>query len=637
MLFSIILLLQYQIEFVNLDVNNFPTTIHTFCIPQVFGETTVKIQHHIFNLIPSLRKELVLLCKKLGIRITTEGHNLWLTGEALQITLANYHLNHLNLKSHMEWEFGPGNTTQDGKNLSDFMSMSPSKHSTTCANYPTVYLYLMLFLDRAPTRSGIKTIFVVPQDNCYDATLVLERESRILESVRMDPTAKYKADLNDIMQTLKKAYKLIYLAEPMQSDFRQMLENILEQMYKPLFFLKCRNRHWSCYVFEKDEASAPRKFVDDYLKVNTSKTVNTLWSELPKDIFVTKRPHLMVAEPEKEPIGKHFKEIPLGDKSRESGKHTSQTYEEEEKKKPDLPKKPSKMEHTMKSKVSWQHVQYLFANQSKQLKDLETKHNVQVSYDKEGVLIHSASEEVAKKAEVQLNNMLKSANLKSMELLDCIPLQCAAKGSVIVNCMGDVVLATGPKNLTEAFQKALKTCIKDISQKRETEETQTTYIDNKSRLIQSQVTGSVPSEKENRLQDGSMIGERTKDAANTPPTTPGEGSTGSDTFGYPVDGTKSLDRGGKGKRKGLKTSATKTTGDKQALKTITKTTGIEGMTTYENESTRILVQVGIGDITQLQVDAIVNAANDELDHISGKQLIFTSQKLCLRLGLFVGL
>ena len=592
-------------------------------IHQVFGETRVKLQHHIFNLIPSLRTELVKLCEELGIRITTEDHNLWLVGEALQITLAKHRLNSIYLKFPVQWVFGPSNTSRDVKKLPNFTSVRPPKHTdVTCANYPTVYLYLMFFLDQAPTRSGIKDISIVSQNNCYDGSLVLEKESQRFNFGRNNPTEKYKEELNKTMHYLQKAYQVIYLTEPMQSDFRQMLENILEQMHQPVFYMKCKNRPWSCYVFEKDKASAPQQFVDDYLKVNTGKTVNTCWSELRKEIFVTEKSHLMVTESEQEPVQKHFKEKPLVDKSRESGKRKSQTYAEEEKDKLDLVKKPSKMEYTMKSTMSWQHVQYLFANQSKDLKDLEIKHNVQVRYDQEAVLIHSATAEVAKAAEAKLTGMLTSANLKSMKLQDSIPLQCDTKGSVIINCMGDAILATGPKMLVEAFQKALETCYKDRNRKRETEEKQTTYIDAKGRFIQPKETELMSYEEESSLQDGSMIGARTQDPSNTPPTTPGVGSTGPDTFGYPDDGTKSLDRGSRNKRKGLKTSSTRTTVDKQDTKTTSKTTGIEGITTYQNESTGILIQVGKGDITKLEVDAIVNAANDELDHISGKQLIF---------------
>ena len=564
-----------------------------------------------------MRDELVNLCKTLDLKVATEEQNVWLTGNPLMVSIAQNRLNKLYAQSScdVEVECKGGKKCKELEELSIAHTKLPEDVPFT--GQPTAYLCLALYLGKVQPPKDTK-LFVVINEYCSLADL-------FARNTKKHPPKKYEdyfKNLRDEMTNWEVTHTAVYLNEKMPIDYRNILENVLEQMHQPTLFIKCRKRHWSCYVFPKGTASNVEEFVNNYLKVNTYKSLDPWWSELPKEILATKDLYLKKREQKEGPQSEEIEKQGLGEFAKKSETPSVNDKGKVPKVKPSIATKPGQKKYTFP--INQQDIQYLYGNRTKEIQEIQAKCDVEVTFGLETVQIMTGSEEVGKQVEMKIKNILKPEKIHSVEVQDLLPLQGEwENGTILIQYMPDTVSAVGSKKLTEAFKKTLEEKNRRLSSK--------TNV--KLKAVASQTVETCLK----RSHGKSSKKAESKEFNESPPTSPTE-EYSSQKPPLSEHNTKISETGPKpSSRKGLKESALSKAKHKEAAssKPISepvsssskgKVTGEmtelismkTGMKTYESETTGIIVKVGKSDITKLSVDAVVNAANDDLDHIGGE-------------------
>ena len=242
-----------------------------------------KMQQHIEVRIPNVKEEFVKLCKTLDLKIAIEEQNVWLIGNPLAVNIAQKHLNKVYVHDLSNVVVG----CSDSRKLKELKQLfQPHKEiaeDVPLTNQPTAYLCLALFLGKATPPRGTQ-LFVVIKECCSHAELYARNMNK-------NPPSKYEEYFKKLSAEMKNgasSHKVVYLSDQMSLELRNLLENVLEKIHQPTLAIKCQKRHWSCYIYPNERASAAQDFVDSSLKVHTNKSLNSLWSELPNEILTTK-------------------------------------------------------------------------------------------------------------------------------------------------------------------------------------------------------------------------------------------------------------------------------------------------------------------------------------------------------------
>ena len=462
-------------------------------------------------------------------------------------------------------------------------------------------------------------LFVVITESCNHADLYARNMNK-------HPPAKYDEYFNKLcaeMKNRESSHKVVYLSDQMPLNLRNLLENVLDKIHQPTLVIKCQKHHWSCYIYPNERASAAQDFVDNSLKVHTNKSLNTLWSKLPNEILTTKNLYQLERKQKEGPQNEEVDQQMLGEVATKSDNNESLDENGKDvKTKSPIPTKPGEKKHTLLCSVNLQDIQYLYVNHTPEIQEIQAMDTVEVTFDLESIHIMADTEEMAKQVETKIKNMLSPENLHRVEVQDLLCLEGAwENGTLLVKYMPDTVSAIGPKKLTEAFEKTL-------------EELKESHR----RLSREKIVENAEEEKHSHGKSSKW--DSSKKPTASPPTSPTEEYYSQKQPLSDYNGKKSEKGPKQGTRLGLKkdtdSSSSKTkhkvgstskptsepisSSSKGKVKgEITELIGMQkGMKTYESETTGIIVKVGKSDITTLTVDAVVNAANDDLDHIVGE-------------------
>ena len=356
-------------------------------------QAQTKLQQHIEVMIPDVKEELVKICKTLDLKVAIEEQNVWLIGNPLAVNIAQKHLNKLYIHdlSNVVVECSESKKLKELEQL--FRPHKEIPEDVQLTNQPTAYLCLALFLGKVTPPTGTQ-LFVVIKECCSRADLYARNMNK-------HPPAKYEEYFNKLcaeMKNRESSHKVVYLSDHMPLDLRNILENDLEKIHQPTAVIKCKKRHWSCYIYPNERASAAQDFVDSSLKVYTHKSLKALWSELPNEILATKELYSMERKQKEGSQNKEIEDEVLGEVNDESldenGRYVKTT--------PPIPTKLGEKKHTLLSSVNLQDIQYLYVNHTPEIQEIQATDRIKVTFDLESIHIMADTEEMAKQVETKI-------------------------------------------------------------------------------------------------------------------------------------------------------------------------------------------------------------------------------------------